>query len=565
MGEYMKNISIEVYTYSDIQSTAYGIYKSVTDNSFTVLAIVYSVDDGESIVVDVEAGDVLSQEIICALLRKDITKYSYNSERTITSLSKYLNMKLSIEGWISICDTLKYIGLSTTHNVYKYLIGNGPVFNENITFFCTPEKNNNTRNLSSDNPVKWKEFLKEVKKDFWEKHSLRKGLEIFKVSEEYRNYEDIKKKMRNKGLKINEIMLRNSVQKEYWEALEKIKYVCHRFNLLNKDSVLRLENKAYAECVAGRVSCDISELREYIELLDYKRIYQYKNVYQRICNDGYLHGITSNYWDINEFFEKYVVYDKSVNIVSFPYIEICVMAWLADEKWLIEALTHKETMEQEIKEKLGIREDFDVIQIYNSCMSGGGVWTLKKSNMIGTDDKEYINQMIINWRMANSKIVDFWGQLYRAFCYAIMYHTDVHMGKISVCFMNNNVVVILPSGRKIIYMSPSLETNHCGDTVFSYRIFDRNNEYKVVKARAGIICRGIVAKIIDDIIAFYTVLLDKKGCDLLEVVHKKIMVKCDENVERDDIKKIIDGRVPTWATDMPLIVENFVCSKGGYL
>ena len=86
----MKNISIDLETYSDVDLKKCGVYKYVQSPNFEILLFGYSADGGAVQVVDLAQGKVIPDEIIEALTDEKITKWAFNSQFERICLSEYL-------------------------------------------------------------------------------------------------------------------------------------------------------------------------------------------------------------------------------------------------------------------------------------------------------------------------------------------------------------------------------------------------------------------------------------------------------------------------------------------
>ena len=71
----MKNISIDLETYSDVNLQKGGVYKYVQSSNFEILLFGYSVDEGVVKVVDLAQGEEIPDEILDALTNEQITKW----------------------------------------------------------------------------------------------------------------------------------------------------------------------------------------------------------------------------------------------------------------------------------------------------------------------------------------------------------------------------------------------------------------------------------------------------------------------------------------------------------
>ena len=89
-GDRMKNISIDLETYSDVNLQKCGVYKYVQSPNFEILLFGYSVDEGAVKVIDLAQGEKIPDEILDALTNEQITKWAFNSQFERICLSEYL-------------------------------------------------------------------------------------------------------------------------------------------------------------------------------------------------------------------------------------------------------------------------------------------------------------------------------------------------------------------------------------------------------------------------------------------------------------------------------------------
>ena len=86
----MKNISIDIETYSSADLTKTGVYRYVESPDFEILLFGYSVDGGEVEVVDLAAGEKIPKEIVSALTDDHILKWAFNASFERVCLSRWL-------------------------------------------------------------------------------------------------------------------------------------------------------------------------------------------------------------------------------------------------------------------------------------------------------------------------------------------------------------------------------------------------------------------------------------------------------------------------------------------
>ena len=88
----MKNLIIDIETYSSEDISKCGLYKYVEANDFEILLLGYSVDFGEVRVVDLARGELIPQEIIEAIKSNDVLKWAHNASFERVCLSRYLGL-----------------------------------------------------------------------------------------------------------------------------------------------------------------------------------------------------------------------------------------------------------------------------------------------------------------------------------------------------------------------------------------------------------------------------------------------------------------------------------------
>lgn len=86
----MKNISIDLETYSDVELQKCGVYKYVQSPNFEILLFGYSADEQAVQVVDLAQGERIPDEILATLTNEQITKWAFNSQFERICLSEYL-------------------------------------------------------------------------------------------------------------------------------------------------------------------------------------------------------------------------------------------------------------------------------------------------------------------------------------------------------------------------------------------------------------------------------------------------------------------------------------------
>lgn len=86
----MKEISIDLETYSDVDISKCGVYKYAESDNFEILLFGISIDGGPVTVYDIVHGDIIPEEILAALPNKNVTKWAFNASFERICLSCWL-------------------------------------------------------------------------------------------------------------------------------------------------------------------------------------------------------------------------------------------------------------------------------------------------------------------------------------------------------------------------------------------------------------------------------------------------------------------------------------------
>ena len=72
----MKNISIDIETFSSVDLAKCGVYKYAESPDFQILLFGYSVDGGEVQVIDLASGESIPKDVLVALTDDEVIKLS---------------------------------------------------------------------------------------------------------------------------------------------------------------------------------------------------------------------------------------------------------------------------------------------------------------------------------------------------------------------------------------------------------------------------------------------------------------------------------------------------------
>ena len=152
-------------------------------------------------------------------------------------------------------------------------------------------------------------------------------------------------------------------------------------------------------------------------------------------------------------------------VADFSAIEARVLAWLAGEEWVLEEFRGKGKIYEATASRMFHIPQETIVkghpnyeyrqkgkQATLSCGYGGGVGALKA--MGAKMPEEEMQPLVDAWRAANPHIVRFWNALGNAVSEVIEEHNSVRVGKVVVYRKEGHMLIRLPRGRDLCYLSP---------------------------------------------------------------------------------------------------------------
>ena len=197
----MKNISIDIETFSSVDLGKCGVYKYAESPDFEILLFGYSVDGGPVQVVDLASGEQIPCEILAALMDSKIQKWAFNAQFERICLSRYLsdlgvaigtgNGYLNPDSWFcsmvwsaTLGLPLSLEGVGAVLGLEKQKLTEGKTLIRYFCIPCSPTKTNGgrTRNYPTDDPEKWKKFKIYNLRDVETEMGIQSKLSRFPVS-----------------------------------------------------------------------------------------------------------------------------------------------------------------------------------------------------------------------------------------------------------------------------------------------------------------------------------------------------------------------------------------------
>lgn len=219
----MKNLSIDIETYSSVNLAKSGVYRYCESEDFDILLFGYSVDGQPVEVIDLAIGEKLPPEIRSALTDPTITKWAFNAQFERVCLSRYLGYPvgqyLDPISWhctmvwaATLGLPLSLEGVGAVLGLEKQKLKEGK---DLIRYFCTPAKTRDGdtfRHLPTDAPEKWERFKAYNLRDVETEMAIQQKLSKFPVPEsEWTNYV-LDQRINDRGIQLDMPLVEAAIQ-----------------------------------------------------------------------------------------------------------------------------------------------------------------------------------------------------------------------------------------------------------------------------------------------------------------------------------------------------------------
>ena len=246
-------------------------------------------------------------------------------------------------------------------------------------------------------------------------------------------------------------------------------------------------------------------------------------------------------------------------VSDYAAIEARVLAWLADERWALDAFASGRDIYVETAERMGglTRQQGKVAVLALGYQ--GGENSLRHMGAQGTD--EDLRRMKVQWRRANPRIVSFWKDFESVFM------DGGSVGRIRVEIDGSTRLVYLPSGRPLAYRRVRKEPWYMktdeGETIRKFGIRFTNSRGRS-DTYGGRLTENVVQAVSRDVLGDLLVRLAGQGLSVAGHVHDEVIVDAggvqDSQALRQQVEDMMSSG-PEWAEGLPLSAESFYTER----
>lgn len=265
----MKNISVDIESYSSVNLQKAGVYKYAESNDFEILLFGYSIDGGEVQVVDLAKGEEIPGDILDALTDEEVTKWAFNAQFERVCLSRYLVDKgislnpflehhpssttearfLSPTSWkctmiwsATLGLPMSLEGVGSVLGLDKQKLSEGKSLIKYFCLPCNPTKVNGgrTRNQYFHDEEKWSQFKEYNKRDVEVEMAIQERLSKFKVSEDIWDEFYLDQEINDRGIAVDPVLVESAIKLDSDVKENLMKKLSDITGLENPNSVLQM-------------------------------------------------------------------------------------------------------------------------------------------------------------------------------------------------------------------------------------------------------------------------------------------------------------------------------------
>lgn len=258
-------------------------------------------------------------------------------------------------------------------------------------------------------------------------------------------------------------------------------------------------------------------------------------------------------------------------VADFSAIEARVLAWLAGEDWVLDEFRGKGKIYEATASRMFHIPQGTIVkgnpnyeyrqkgkQATLSCGYGGGVGALKA--MGAKMPEEEMQPLVDAWRAANPNIVAFWNAMDRAARKVIRKQEAARVGKVTLYWQDDKMLMRLPSGRNLCYQSPHFTMNRFGSDAIGYYAPNSAGQMVEQETFGGKLAENATQAIARDILAHAMLNLDAAGYPIVFHVHDEAVMEMPNGEGSMEHACAVMGQPPAWASDLPLRADGYECA-----
>ena len=603
-------LHIDIETYSPVDLKRFGVYAYSEHPDFLILMAAWSLN-GAPVQLAIGDRDIWN---IPGLWDSAVTKVAHNAQFERVCLSRFAGLPvdefLPPEEWVDTQAIAAELGYpQKLEHLAKALGGEqkdtaGTLL---INIFCKPNRKK-ARTLPEEKPDKWEQFCDYCVQDVATLIDVDRIMGGWPTDKERRAWE-VDQHINDRGIKLDTAMARLASESAAANEKEQIAEFIrisgvenpgslpqvHSWLQSRGSSLPNLKRETVEQALASTsIPPDVRqalELRQDLALVASKK---FSSALQTVSPDGrlrgsfkffgahtgrwsgrgtQLHNLTRAHMKSDDHVEAAVLdleagfgadpqtlkalvramFIGPFVVSDYSAIEARVLAWLAHEKWALDAFNAGRDIYTETAQRMSSPSNqMDRAQGKVAVLAlgyNGGVESLRAMGFTGTDNDGW--ELVRQWRKANPSIVRMWAQLEEAFC-----RGTGSAGRIQVEKDGKSRMLRLPSGRCIHYHNVSAKPAPKGRRLITMD----DPRYGRGQTYGGRLTENVTQAVARDILSEALVRLHDFGHHVVGHVHDEVLVDQQPGSTPETVSEVM-CIPPRWAKGLPIGSEGFVSKR----
>ena len=252
-------------------------------------------------------------------------------------------------------------------------------------------------------------------------------------------------------------------------------------------------------------------------------------------------------------------------VSDFSAIEARVLSFLAGEQWRMDVFSgngdiYCASASQMFKvpvEKHGqnahLRQKGKIAEL--ALGYGGSVGALKAMGALdmGLQEAELL-PLVNSWRDANPNIVRYWWKVDSAVRKTISDRLPVSVGAVEFEYRGGMLYITLPSGRRLSYVKPKIETSETGEDKITYEGIGGTKKWERIESYGPKFVENIVQAISRDILA--NAMKTLRTLRIVAHVHDELIIECPMDTKVEEVCLAM-GTTPSWVKGLNLRADGY--------
>ena len=488
-----------------------------------------------------------------------------------------------------------------------------------------------TRNLASDAPEKWDVFKRYNRRDVEVEQSIQERLRNYPVPGFVWDEYHLDQEINDRGILLDMLLVKSAIaidEKCRSSLLSQLKDLT---GLENPNSVMQLkewleergagmESLGKKEVVAAirDVPEDVAKVLELRQKIAKSSVKKYTAMQNMACSDDRARGmfrfykanrtgryasagiqlqnLPQNHMEALEDARQLVragdmetldmLYDNLPNVLSelirtafipspgkkfivadFSAIEARVLAYLAGEKWRMDAFAQgKDIYCASASQMFGVpvekhgenghlRQKGKIAELALGYGGSDGALRAMGALEMGLSEDE-LKPLVSAWREANPRIVSFWWDVDRAVKMAVKEKTPQEVRGIRFICRSGMLFLTLPSGRSLAYVKPRIGENRFGGECVTYMGIGPTKKWERLESYGPKFVENITQAVSRDVLCH--AMKNLRDHAIVAHVHDEVIIEAEPDVSVDEICEVM-GRTPPWLPGLNLRADGYEC------